>query len=146
MPHTAHCILPVWVRHMQCFLFGLVKSQFSVILQSSFLKVKGLNDLGRRLFSKCQKLACTNFVGALSGKPDYTPLNEIRCINIAEKKSTKKLPLTNNSSICIFYVAPCSLRYGKVAFKQQMCFRHQPITAMRCGKILMVNSACVLRR
>ena len=65
--------------------FGIgQKSVFKVMIQSSFLKVKGLKDLGSGPLSKCQKLACTKFVGALYGKSEYTSLNEISYINTAK--------------------------------------------------------------
>ena len=77
---TTHAVLSFWIGQ---------KSVFKVIILSSFLKVKGLKYLGSGPLSKCQKLACTKFVGALYGKPEYTSLNENRFINTA-KKSTKK--------------------------------------------------------
>ena len=79
------------------------KSVFKVMIQSSFLKVKGLNNLGSRPLSKCQKLACTKFVEDLYGKPDYTSLNEIRCINTAktihQKTSSNKQQFLSASSM-----------------------------------------------
>ena len=73
------------------------------MIQSSFLKVKGLKDLGSGSLSKCQKLACTKFVGALYEKPDYTSLNEIRCINtvkkIHQKTSSNKQQFLSASSM-----------------------------------------------
>ena len=68
------------------------------MIQSSFLKVKGLKDLGSGPLSKCQKLACTKFVGALYGKPDYSSLKEIRCINTAKKIHQKT---SSNKQQCL---------------------------------------------
>ena len=91
---TTHAVLSFWIGQ---------KSVFKVMIQSSFLKVKGLNNLGSRPLSKCQKLACTKFVEALYGKPDYTSLNEIRCINTAktihQKTSSNKQQFLSASSM-----------------------------------------------
>ena len=90
------------------------KPVFKLMMQSA-LKFQGLKDLGNGPLPKCQKLACTEFVGAAWGKPDCTSLNEIRCIKAAEKVPQKSFLQQTTVSICIFYVSPCSLWYGKVA-------------------------------
>ena len=45
-------------------------------MMQSALKFQGRKDLGNGPLSKCQKLACTEFVGAVYGKADCTSLNQ----------------------------------------------------------------------
>ena len=72
------------------------KSVFKLLIQRA-PKFQGLKDLGNGPLLKSQKITCTQFVGALYGKPDCTSLNEIRCAKAAKKVPPKRLPPTDNS-------------------------------------------------
>ena len=101
LTHEQHRILIVVYCLTGCdtcsAFFGIGKKKVFNLMMQSAMKYQGLKDLGNGSLSKNQKLACTQFVGALHGNSDCTSLNEIRCTKAAKKVPAKKLPPTDNS-------------------------------------------------
>ena len=65
--------------------FGIgTKSVFKRMILGA-LKFQGLKDLGHGPLSNCQKFTCTQFVGAIYEKLDYTSPNEVSCAEAATK-------------------------------------------------------------
>ena len=91
-------------------------------MMQSALKFQRLKDLGNGPLSRCQKLACTEFIGAMTGIADCTPLNQGSGKSSTPPPSKKKLLPTDN----IFYIEPCSLWYVKVAWKGHSHVLPQP--------------------
>ena len=66
-------------------LFGIgTKSVFKRMIQGA-LEFQGLKDLGYGPLSNCQKLTCTQFVGAIYEKLDSTSPNEVSYAEAATK-------------------------------------------------------------